>query len=795
MSSPQPLMCNCRVPAAIRTVMKDSPNKGQQFWTCKSSKCKFFVWHQGPPVNQDSFTISPRVSENGGGADTASLPSSRKVTPKPALVVQVVSEMQLKVLPDGTLQDVVAISYPSGCIVSGLITKTLQSEGLHGIMENGKYIFPKEDYDKIFQRIEALPRSDTCKIQFVHLPRHVIDLLNRAKVFDESKQVLEAGRVPDSLFSQLKPFQRKGLEFAVNRNGRVFLGDEMGLGKTIQAIAIASYYYRDWPLLVVCMSSLKHTWKSEFQKWLPALNPEKIHLVQNRNPIPENVSVVIISFTMVHNCETQLMMRPFQTIIIDESHCLKDSRTKRTIAVTKISKPAKHIMLLSGTPALARPIELFSQLNLILPDIVPFKAFADRYCAPMNTGFGGRSNYNGHSHLAELQWLLHRTVLIRRLKKDVLKELPAKIRQEIQIEITDKERKMMHKQINALKETGEGGGGKPLSKNGLELFFMSSRAKAPAVCEYVSDLMESGEKFLIFAHFTEMLNSIELVVKRECEKDNRDWSYIRIDGHTPELGRHNMVETFRQNDNCRVAVLSVTAAGTGLTFTPCSVVVFAELHWTPSVLAQAEDRVHRIGQQDCCTAIYLLAEGTIDEVLWPKLQEKFQVCSEVLDLESRSLAMDSKSEFTRNSDFVNVVSFEDTEVPQPEVSIDPNQTTLDSWFQKRPREVEDDNDDVVVEEFRPSLPKEDSLVFLSSPPRGPTTDLNAPPITETEVTPRKDLLSLSRMDGRTPLQTVVPRNINPCAVPGATSSQPKRTVLFKVSDGVQALNRFAFPGN
>lgn len=144
----------------------------------------------------------------------------------------------------------------------------------------------------------------------------------------------------------------------------------------------------------------------------------------------------------------------------------------------------------------------------------------------------------------------------------------------------------------------------------MELYTQTGLSKIPGILEYISPIIEKDDKFLIFAHHKEVLNAIEDFVKQK----NRD--YIRIDGTTSSKLRSEYVSYFQTREHCQVAILSLTAAGTGLSLQSASVVVFGEIHWTPGILLQAEDRVHRIGQTKEVHIHYLLGKGTLDDRIW-----------------------------------------------------------------------------------------------------------------------------------------------------------------------------------
>ncbi|KAB1279509.1 SWI/SNF-related matrix-associated actin-dependent regulator of chromatin subfamily A-like protein 1 [Camelus dromedarius] len=416
--------------------------------------------------------------------------------------------------------------------------------------------------------------------------------------------------VDSKLVSSLLPFQRTGVNFAIAKRGRLLLADDMGLGKTIQAICIAAYYQKEWPLLVVVPSSVRFTWEQAFRRWLPSLRPDRINVVVTGKDCLTAGLVNIVSFDLLSKLERQLKT-PFKVVIIDESHFLKNIKTARCRAAMPLLKVAKRVILLSGTPAMSRPAELYTQILAVKPTFFPqFHAFGLRYCGAKRMPWGW--DYSGSSNLGELKLLLEEAVMLRRLKCDVLSQLPAKQRKMVVVapgQISAGTRAAldaMAKEMTTKDKT------KQQQKEALILFFnRTAEAKIPSVIEYILDLLESGrEKFLVFAHHKVVLDAITKQLEKKCVQ------HIRIDGSTPSADREDLCQQFQQSQGHAVAVLSITAANMGLTFSSAELVVFAELFWNPGVLIQAEDRVHRIGQLNSVGIHYLVARGTADDYLW-----------------------------------------------------------------------------------------------------------------------------------------------------------------------------------
>lgn len=427
--------------------------------------------------------------------------------------------------------------------------------------------------------------------------------------------------VDAKLVSNLMPFQREGVSFAISKRGRLLLADDMGLGKTIQAICIAAFYRKEWPVLVVVPSSVRFTWEQAFLRWLPSLRPEDINVVVTGKGRLTAGLVNIVSFDLLCKLERQLKT-PFKVVIIDESHFLKNIKTARCRAAVPILKIAKRVILLSGTPAMSRPSELYTQIIAVKPTFFPqFHAFGLRYCAAKRLPWGW--DYSGSSNLGELKLLLEEAIMLRRLKSEVLSQLPAKQRKMVVVNpgrISSRARAALDAAAKEMTKDKT----KQQQKEALLVFFnRTAEAKIPCVVEYVLDLLESGrEKFLVFAHHKVVLDAVAKELNR------KNVQHIRIDGSTPSADREALCQQFQLAKGHTVALLSITAANMGLTFSSADLVVFAELFWNPGVLIQAEDRVHRIGQANSVGIHYLVAKGTADDYLWPLIQEKVKVLGE-----------------------------------------------------------------------------------------------------------------------------------------------------------------------
>ncbi|NWI58234.1 SMAL1 protein, partial [Calyptomena viridis] len=531
-----------------------------------------------------------------------------------------------------------------------------------------KWNFLLEDYPKLMEVLQSL-----VSVEVEPLPEAVIQTFaaqlqrcpSQTDIPDADLSVLDS-----KIVTSLMPFQREGVNFAILRNGRLLLADDMGLGKTIQAICIAAYYQKEWPLLVVTPSSVRFTWAEAFHRWLPSLSPGSTNVIVNSKDNLTGSLINIISFDLLSKMDKQLK-NTFQVVIIDESHFLKNIKTARCRAAMPLLKAAKRVILLSGTPAMSRPAELYTQIAAVQPKFFPqFHSFGLRYCDARKMPWGW--DYSGSSNLTELKILLEESIMIRRLKSDVLSQLPAKQRKMVVVapeRISAKTKAVLEAEA---KKMAKGYKSKQQEKEALLVFFSkTAEAKIHSVVEYILELLESGNnKFLVFAHHKIMLDAVV------AELEKKHVEYIRIDGSTPSAERQSLCQNFQFSEKQIVAVLSLTAANMGLTLSAADLVVFAELFWNPGILIQAEDRAHRIGQTSSVNVHYLVAKGTADDYLWPMIQEKIKVLGE---------AGLSETNFSETAESTNYC-------PKP----DPKQKTIYDLFQRTFSETGDDADDVLL---------------------------------------------------------------------------------------------------
>lgn len=431
------------------------------------------------------------------------------------------------------------------------------------------------------------------------------------------------------IYKKMFQYQKEGVEHVVRHfDGRALIADDMGLGKTLQAIALSKYYgYKR--VLVICPAYLRYNWKAEFDKWLGI---KEVCLVKTGKDELKGYPV-IISYELAVKKKALLMDYGFDMVICDESHYMKNHKTKRTRGLAPLIRSIKKALLLTGTPALNRPSELFSQANMIRRDFFPkFKQYAERYCDRKMSPLGYWDD-SGSSNPHEVHWLAKKTVMIRRLKRDVLKDLPQKHRSQLHLNMDARdtyemiplfeEWKQLNKDIPKMPPCSKEVQAADFRRKCIisELFGLTAEAKCNAMQMLVKDTIQTGNQFLVFCYHKNLMNAIE----QAC-----DGKAMRIDGDTATELRHQYVKEF-QEGKYQVAVLSMLAAGTGITLTAASHVIFAELYWVPGVLMQSEDRVHRIGQQHPCHIQYVICENTLDPYIYKSIQWKLDTIDGCLD--------------------------------------------------------------------------------------------------------------------------------------------------------------------
>ncbi|XP_070504314.1 SWI/SNF-related matrix-associated actin-dependent regulator of chromatin subfamily A-like protein 1 [Chironomus tepperi] len=474
------------------------------------------------------------------------------------------------------------------------------------------WYFRLEDYDQLIQGMNSL-KSD--KISYSEIPRFVITAMSeKTKIVDE-KACLE--QIEGTLVSTLLDFQKSGICFGISKSGRCMIADDMGLGKSRQALGIADFYRDDWPLLVVTNASNRQFWAKEIKNLLTRLSSNDIRIFHGTRDYCNEANVVICSYNNLQSSIDNLIQMKFGVIIFDESHNLKNEKAKQTVNAEAISKIAQRIIMLTGTPALSRPVELFTQLKILdNKKTLNYYQFTARYCNGRQSHFGW--NVIGSSNLEELNMLLKKKFLIRRIKSEVFLELSNKNRELVFLE----NYKYTSTYDDEMQELSSQFSEANINHNYFEHILLNwyqvtSKVKAYGASIFVRKFLEDNDcKILVFCHHNFMMNAI-------CaEIDKTHIPYIYIDGKVSGNDRAKRVDDFQTNPNVRAAVLSIKACNAGLNMTAASAVIFCEFDWNPSTIIQAEARAHRIGQENEVKVYFLMTKNTSDNTIWQLLKNK-----------------------------------------------------------------------------------------------------------------------------------------------------------------------------
>lgn len=431
-----------------------------------------------------------------------------------------------------------------------------------------------------------------------------------------------------------RPYQLQGVARGLQFK-RFINGDEQGLGKTLQSIATiyaADKFKKEivYPCLVICPATVKKNWAREWKMWTgmeAIILDDKIKDTWNRYYEVANIKVFIVNYESLKKYfvdyyppkgkirdSRDIIMneksRLFNSIIIDEIHRLKDPTTQQTKIALRLSQNKNFRVGLTGTMVVNKPIDAAPQLSIIMGSNFNMKRYKERYCE------GG----SGASNLKELRFMLYSHCYFRREKKDVAKDLPEKQRQTILCDITT--RAEYNKAKNDFVKWLEDNGcsdqeiarklrGEIMVRMGA-LKAISAKGKINEVKEFVEEIIDSGEKLVLFHNLHEIGDEIRRLFPKA----------VSVNGRMTMDEKQKAIDSFQKDANVQLIVCNIKAAGVGITLTASSRVAFIEYPWTYADCAQCEDRVHRIGQTNNVMCTYFLGQNTIDQEMYEMIQEK-----------------------------------------------------------------------------------------------------------------------------------------------------------------------------
>lgn len=480
------------------------------------------------------------------------------------------------------------------------------------------------------RKFNAQTKRWTCPITYEAIDRlkewgfDLDETLQKEDKVEQENIIIENSMLSDKLY----PYQKDGVQFIESRNGRALIADEMGLGKTAQALQYLQIHPELRPAIIVVPASLKLNWEREVKLWVNIKN--KTEILSGKKPKELiNKDIFIINYDILNAWEDKLSKINTQIVVLDESHYIKNNKALRTKAVIRLCQNIKHVIALSGTPIINRPIEFFNTLKLIEPKLFPNKMkFAERYCGAKYTKWGW--DFNGATNTVELNELLTSTLMVRRKKEDVLGDLPPKTKSIVPMEINN-EKQYKKAADNIIQWIRENEGKKKAEKaKSAEVLVRIEKLKQLAVdgkitqcIDWIKTFIESEEKLVVFATHKHIIDTIMSEFKDIA---------VKLDGSTSPDQKQKAVDQFQNNPKIRLFVGNIQAAGVGITLTAASNVCFVEFPWTPGALSQAEDRIHRIGQEATnVNCYYLVANDTIEEDLINIIGSKQKTLYSILD--------------------------------------------------------------------------------------------------------------------------------------------------------------------
>ena len=440
------------------------------------------------------------------------------------------------------------------------------------------------------------------------------------------------------------PYQQDGIRFGLEHK-RIIIGDEPGLGKTLQSIGIVDTA-NAYPCLVICPSSLKINWQREFGKFT-----DKSALVLD-NAVRTTWSYLLtmgMHQVAVVNYESLRkyfvwdikggkhfrlkdvvfcpQIRMFKSIIIDESHWVKDPSAQQTIFTKGLSVGKEWIILLSGTPVVNRPEDLIAQLSIMnrLSEFGGRAQFMADYCTDPRDKMAEPA-----VPLSVLSRQLYETCMIRREKAKVLPQLPDKTRVDLYVEISNAPEYNLAaadlaEYLRQYKECSDWEIRRKMRMEALVRFMtlrsLATMGKISQAVDFIRTFLDSGKKLIVFCSLHDIVDELKKAFPKS----------VTVTGRDNPANKQAAVDAFQNNPAVQLIICSIKAAGVGLTLTAASDVAFVELAWTYADCCQCEDRAHRIGQKDNVTCYYLLGRGTIDHTIYSLIHRKKSIANEIMN--------------------------------------------------------------------------------------------------------------------------------------------------------------------
>jgi superfamily II DNA or RNA helicase len=454
---------------------------------------------------------------------------------------------------------------------------------------------------------------------------------------------IPATPLPEGIHADLRPYQQAGYNFLCHLSRHKLggiLADDMGLGKTLQALLwvawLKTIHETSAPALVICPASVLHNWQREARRFTPMLKVLVLESGAERHNLRKQIpahDLIVTNYALLRRDLEALQRFTFRVVILDEAQFIKNPDAQITLSVKQLQ--ASQRLALTGTPLENRLLDLWSIVDFIQPGYLGTQSkFREKY-EPRGENAGDEQRIAYRRLAAKL-----RPLLLRRLKREVARDLPERIELRRDCELGPDQRKLYLAELRRSREqvmstVAERG------VRGSTIHVLAALTRLRQICchpelvgndaasgktetlfELLEPLLANNQKVLLFSQFVQMLKILE----KECAA--RQIRTHLLTGETKD--RQLVMQTFQNEPNAAVFLLSLRAAGTGLNLTTASNVILYDPWWNPAVEAQAIDRSHRIGQTVTVNAYRLIAPGTVEEKIWELQQRKAQTIADVL---------------------------------------------------------------------------------------------------------------------------------------------------------------------
>ena len=512
---------------------------------------------------------------------------------------------------------------------------SLSSKAWYG--ENENEVIIEDSTDSIKQLKLLMDRYPLEILSKTVWQRKIVKTYAPKPTLPPIKHKLKRAKPGDQFRGKLMNFQKEGLDFLLKSSGNALLADEMGLGKTVQTLSYVSTEKQTFPVLIVAPLVTLNNWEREVEKFLKKKSRNG-RIIESDSPsvtlirtgkskeLPKT-DIYIINYELLLKRSGDLEQVGIRTIVCDEVHNLRSKTTQKYKAVKKLAalSTVQYRIGLSGTPIYNRGSEIWPIIDILKPGLLgSFKEFCEYFCYVNDKG----KAIVLENKRASLRNELQKHVMLRRKKSDVLKELKDKVRyKEVIASDTDYYLEELDKIWKKLEEEQKDAQTEFSKSASYHRAIQSERqiagvAKLPHVINFVKNIMEIEESVVVFCHHK--------LIHKLLHESLQEFSPVSIIGGQSDATRQDQIDKFQKGES-KLMIAGIRAGNVGINLTKAKYVIFAELDWSPAIHRQAEDRLHRIGQQNTVFAYYLIGNGTLDDHVASILVDKSYEIDAIMD--------------------------------------------------------------------------------------------------------------------------------------------------------------------